>query len=318
MARDNGLNHPSGHLDFMKIAAAQHVCPDTTRAKSSSSLKIESVNYAGMQLLCDVSTRVLRPLIPREFRRQVFLAVHELAHPGIRATRRLLSSRYVWRGMAKDTAAWCRDCQQCQRSKPSKIPKATIQPIHVPQRRFAHIHVDLVGPLPISSQGHSHIFTIVDRSTRWLEAVPMKSTTATACADALVNTWISRFGVPDNLTSDRGAQFTSDVWHVLCSRLGIKHHLTTAFHPQSNGLVERSHLQLKNALRARSAGVEWPDHLPWVLLGLRVAPKEDHNISSAELVYGAPLNLLGEFLSTPEPPPANFTEALRTRTALPT
>lgn len=146
----------------------------------------------------------------------------------------------------------------------------------------------------------------------------MSCTTATACADTLVAGWISRFGVPDIITSDRGVQFTSDVWRVLTSRLGIRHVTTTAFHPQANGMIERSHRQLKDALRARLAGTDWPEHLPWILLGLRSSPKEDSGISSAELVYGIPLSLPGEFLSVGEPPPEAFAEHLRATTFLPT
>jgi transposase InsO family protein len=118
-------------------------------------------------------------------------------------------------------------------------------------------------------------------------AVPIKTISAVDCADAFIATWVSRFGVAANLTSDRGAQFTAVVWSALCLKLGISHQMTTAYHPQSNGMVERVHRQLKDALRSRLAGVLWPQHLPWVLLGLREAPKEDSGISSAELTYGA-------------------------------
>ena len=117
--------------------------------------------------------------------------------------------------------------------------------------------------------------------------------------------------MPDTLTSDRGAQFTSAIWAILTTRLGIHHITTTAYHPQANGLVERFHRQLKDALRARLAASDWPQHLPWVLLGLRAAPKGDSGLSSAELVYGAPISLPGEMLSTPEPPPLNFVQNLR-------
>jgi hypothetical protein len=109
-----------------------------------------------------------------------------------------------------------------------------------------------------------------------------------------VSGWVSRFGVPDSVTSDRGPQFTSAVWASMCKRLGIQHVLMTAFHPQSNGMVERVHRQIKDALRARAAGVEWHSHLPWVLLGLRAAPKEISGISSAEVVLGEQLRLPGE------------------------
>jgi hypothetical protein len=144
---------------------------------------------------------------------------------------------------------------------------------------------------------------------------PLKDISTSSCLLAFTAGWISRFGVPDDITSDRGTQFTAGVWTDFCKRLGIKHHLTTAYHPQANGLVERFHRQLKEALRARAAGDKWMDSLPWVLLGLRSAPKEDSGLSSAELVYGAPLSLPGEFLGSPDMSVETLVD--RARTGLP-
>jgi hypothetical protein len=134
---------------------------------------------------------------------------------------------------------------------------------------------------------------------------------AVDCVDALISSWVARFGVPSILTSDQGRQFTSSLWAGLTKLLGIKHMQTTAYHPQSNGMVERTHRQLKAALRARLAGSRWPEHLPWVLLGLRTAPKEDSGVSAAELVYGGSLALPAEFLSTAEPPATDFLKKLQ-------
>ena len=213
--------------------------------------------------------------------------------------------------MAADVSRWCRECMLCQKAKITTQPAAPIQPIPVPGRRFTHLHVDLVGPLTASADGHKHVMTMIDRSTRWVEVVPLTSTTATACTDALVASWISRFGVPAAITTDRGVQFTSAVWQVLCKRLGIIHITTTAYHPQANGLVERFHRQLKDSMRARLAASDWPSHLPWVILGLRAAPKEDHKVSAAELLYRVPLALPGKLLDTAEPPGASFLQNLR-------
>ena len=135
----------------------------------------------------------------------------------------------------------------------------------------------------------------------WTEAVPLSATNTKDCVDALMFHWIARFGVPSVLTSDRGTQFTSSVWTELSRRLGIRHSTTTAYHPQANGMIERYHRQLKDALRSRLAGYDWFHHLPWVLLGIRSAPKEDSTISSAELLYGTPLTLPGQFLESGEP-----------------
>ena len=210
-------------------------------------------------------------------------------------------------------------CTACQKAKITRQPSAPVQPIPIPSRRFTHLHLDLVGPLTTSCDGHAHVMTMIDRSTRWVEVIPLTSTTATACADAHVSRWISRFGVPATITTDRGVQFTSAVWEVLCKRLGIHHVTTTAYHPQSNGIVERFHRQLKDAFRARLASRDWPSHLPWILLSLRAAPKVDHKVSAAELLYGVPLALPGELLDTAEPPAAIFLEHLcRSPASLPT
>ena len=85
---------------------------------------------------------------------------------------------------------------------------------HLPDCHFQRIHVDVVGPLPIS-QGKSYLFTIIDCYTRWPEAIPMADTTATSCAQALMPHHIAQFGVPTDITSDRGPQFTSNLWTSL-------------------------------------------------------------------------------------------------------
>jgi hypothetical protein len=175
-----------------------------------------------------------------------------------------------------------------------------------------------VGPLPVSAAGFTYLFTIIDRSSRWLEVIPLKAMDAASCVDALVKVWIARFGVPTTLTSDRGTQFCLELWANLCRRLDIQHIKTTAYHPQANGMLERAHRQLKDALRSRLAGDRWPDHLPWELLGLRAAPKDTSGVSSAELLCGVPLTLPGQLLVSPEPPAVQFVEMLRSTQPPPT
>ena len=164
--------------------------------------------------------------------------------------------------------------------------------------------MDLVGPLPPSG-GSTHLLTVIDRFTRWPEAIPLSDTTTATCAQALVTHWIARFGVPLDISSDRGAQFTSQLWTSIAQLLGTKVHHTTAYHPQSNGLIERFHRHLKSALRARLMGPNWTKELPWVLLGIRTMPKEDLGCSVAELVYGAPLTVPGDFLANYDSSPDN-------------
>jgi cleavage and polyadenylation specificity factor subunit 1 len=145
--------------------------------------------------------------------------------------RRLIASRYLWTGLAKDVAAWCNDWQACQRAKATNQHKAPVQPIPVPTACFTHVHVDLVGPLPVTADGQQYIFTTIDRSSRWDEAFPLKSITAADCAEALVSGWVADYGVPSCLTSDRGVQFCSVVWAAVMQKLGIKHIMMSANHP---------------------------------------------------------------------------------------
>ena len=144
-----------------------------------------------------------------------------------------------------------------------------------------------------------YLFTIVDRYTRWPEAIPLKEIKAVDCAAALVRHWVARFGVPGDITTDRGRQFTSHLWQGLNQLLGIASSTTTAYHPQSNGLVERMHRQLKAALKARLTDACWMKELPMVMLGIRTAWREDLECSPADLVYGTSLHLPGEFFQAP-------------------
>ena len=278
-------------MNFAALAKDQSTCQEVVKLREESSLHLQDVEVQGHVLTCDVSTGVLRPLVPVQQRKAVFESIHGLAHPGIRASKRMISSRFVWKGMATDMATWCRDCVGCGVGKVTEQEKTEVQQIPLPARRFQHVHVDLVGPLPPSEHGHTYVLTCIDRSTRWPEVIPLRDIRAETCADAFVSGWVARFGVPHNITTDRGTQFTSSTWACMCKKLGIQHLMTTAYHPQSNGMVERFHRQLKQSLRARASGATWLSHLPWVLLGLRAAPKEESNVSSAEAVYGMTLML---------------------------
>ena len=147
-------------------------------------------------------------------------------------------------------------------------------------------------------QGFSYILTMIDRTSRWPEAVPLSSITAEACARDFISSWVSKFGVPALLTSARGSQFTSLVWVEVCSIVRISWFQTTSFHPQSKGMIERFHHSLKSSLQARLAGSDWVSHLPLVMLGLQFSPQDDSGFSPTETGYGIPSFFPGEFLGS--------------------
>ena len=263
---------------------------------ATSSLQPEDIPFGpqGVTLLCDMSTGHPRPIVPATWRRKVFDIVHGLSHPSMRSTRKLIAAKFVWNGLQKLQGLGPDNASLASHPKCKHI-RAPLQKISIPQRRFDHIHVDLVGPLP-PSNGSTYLLTVVDGFSRWPEAIPLSNITSASCAQALISHWIARFGIPVDMSSDRGTQFTSQLWASIAQLLGTQLHHTTAYHPQANGLVERFHRYLKSALRARLTGPNWTQELPWVLLGVRTAPKEDLGCSSAEMVYSAPLTVPGDFI----------------------
>lgn len=252
--------------------------------------------------------------IPASLRKKTLASVHNVAHPGAKQTRRAVAAFATWPGLSTDVAEFVRACHQCQTSRVQFHNHAPLEAFPLPNARFQHVHLDHVGPLPPSASGNRYLLTIVDRYTRYLGAVPMAGPTADATIQAFLLHWVSHFGVPASLTTDRGAAFTSSQWSQFCNQLGIRPIWTTAYHPQSNGLVERANRSLKTALTAKAG--DWETALPYVLLSLRTAVKEDLGYSSAELVFGGTPSVPAGLRMEPEEvaSPQDLGEAFRSVT----
>lgn len=286
-------------IDYETIAIDQQCDVELQQLLStSSSLKLEprKTSLASVPLYCDVSQNKVRPYIPLQHRQAVLKHIHGLAHPGIRSTRRLVADRFVWKNMNKDIKQFVQGCLSCQRSKVHRHTRAPVEKIPLPDSRFRHVHMDLVGPLP-PSNGYRYLLTIIDRYSRWPEAIPLQNMTAETVARAFVESWIARFGIPETVTTDQGRQFESDLFRELSRAIGSKHVRTTAYHPQSNGLVERFHRTLKASIMAVGQK-HWTAELPIIMLGLRTAYRIDFGCSVAELVYGQTLRIPGEYFES--------------------
>lgn len=294
-------------LDLQALAHSQVQDPELQELlKNGSALKLKKMKVGEVDLYCDISTGKPRPYVTSPFRRRIFKIIHGLSHPGTKATSKLITQRYVWPGVKRDCNQWTRGCNDCQRSKIHRHTSSPTTPFSTPSHRFSHVHMDIVGPLPVSL-GYRYCLTVMDRFTRWPEAYPLTDITAEACARTFIAGWVARFGCPEKITTDRGRQFESELFRKISALLGAQHRPTTAYHPASNGMVERLHRQLKAAIMCYSSP-HWSEILPLVLLGIRSAWKDDVQASPAELVYGEPLRLPGEFFVPTKDVTPDFTD----------
>jgi cleavage and polyadenylation specificity factor subunit 1 len=258
---------------------------------SKTNLKLESIDG----IICDTSTNKPRPYLPGSFIKKIFHQVHDISHPGIRTTKKLISSKFVFPKLNSTIQELCRTCQPCQKSKVIRHVHSPISSIPPHSEKFSQVHIDLVGPLP-PVDGYRYLLTMIDRFTRWPEVVPLQDIRAITVARAFVQHWIARYGVPKSISTDRGAQFESMLFNELATMLGSVHIRTTSFHPSSNGLIERTHRTLKTALRAQAEPLQWLYKLPLILLYLRTSIKEDLQCSSSDMLYGCNLKIPADLI----------------------
>ena len=151
-------------IDYYAMATAQEQDAEVQAYRSATSnLQLEDIPFGaqGVTLICDMSTGHARPIVPTGWRRKLFDLIHGLSHCSIRTTRKLIATKFVWNGLQKQIGIWSKQCIACQSSKIHTHVRAPLQMFNVPQRRFDHIHVDLVGPLP-PSDGFTHLLIVVD------------------------------------------------------------------------------------------------------------------------------------------------------------
>ena len=184
-------------------------------------------------------------------------------HPGITRTIARVEREYYWPGMKKDVAEYVKTCPSCQKHKRDYGKKqGLLQPIPPPTERWQSIALDFVGPLTMSRQGHNFLLVVVDRFTHRCVLIPTTSTVSAAqTATLLINNVIKLFGFPETILSDRDTRFTSQIWTELMKRLGIKLKMTTAYHPQTDGQVERLNQDIAQYLRhyVQKNGTIWDE-----------------------------------------------------------
>ncbi|XP_058790124.1 uncharacterized protein LOC131663637 [Phymastichus coffea] len=282
-------------LDLAKAQAEDTELAELRKNTDKHSLKLIFLEWGqDLHRICvDQSGTVLRPYIPKPFRKRVFDQFHLLAYGGPKVTDQ------------------CKTCLDCQALKISRHVRNNAAPFVASDGRFQHVHLDLIGELKLS-QGFVYCLTMIDRFSRWTEAVPIRDKTAQTVSRAFYDNWVCRFGAPERVTTDQGSEFEAQLTKALLSFIGCERIRTTAWHPKANGMIERWHRTMKAAIMYHN-DENWHAVLPTVLLGLRIHVCEETGVSRAEYVYGTVLCVPGEFFLEGEfmPDPQIFLEEFR-------
>ncbi|CAM4678617.1 unnamed protein product [Leuciscus chuanchicus] len=275
----------------------------------------------------DENCQVVQQIVlPSGYRTHVLKLAHEhvmSGHLGVTKTYYRVSRYFYWPGIKSAVSAFCKACKVCQLAgKPNqRVPVAPLSPIPVMCEPFERLIIDCVGPLPKSKAGHQYMLTIMCAATRFPEAVPLRNLRAKAVVKELIK-FCSTFGLPKVIQTDRGTNFTSKMFEQILKELDINHQLSSAYHPESQGAIERFHQTLKTMLRSYcvETGKDWDEGLPFLLFAVRETVQESLGYSPAELVFGhvvrGPLKLLSEQLLTEHPTPVaipDYVQSLRQR-----
>jgi transposase InsO family protein len=223
-------------------------------------------------------------------------------HPGIKKTLSKIKSKYSWDGMRQDIVKYVKACTQCQRNKRSnKNSKAPMEITTTSADAFDRIAFDIVGPLPYTSRENKYILTLQDDLTKFSLAYPLDSISARTVAEKMV-TFYAHHGIPKTILTDLGTQFTSKLIENLSKLLKIKHLKTTAYHPQTNGALERSHSTLKDFLThyVDKDQTDWDVYLPLAMFSYNTSEHSTTGFTPYELLYGKKPNLPSS-IQNPDP-----------------
>ena len=214
-------------------------------------------------------------------------------HLGITKTIEKIKQRFYWIGCRDSIAEWISNCVECMAAKgPKAKSRGRLQQYNVGSP-FERVAMDVAGPFPTSTAGNKYLLVVMDYFSKWPEVYALPNQEAKTVAEAFVENWITRFGVPVELHSDQGRNFESSIFQEVCTLLGIHKTRTTALHPQSDGMVERFNRTLEEHLRkiVDKDQRNWDKCIQMFLLAYRSAKHETTGYTPAKIIFGSDLRL---------------------------
>jgi transposase InsO family protein len=233
----------------------------------------------------------LQLVVPKQSREEILRDIHGGAlggHLGEAKTLSRVKERFYWPGHSEDMKLWCKNCPDCAARK-TPAPKRT-----APLQKFECgypmqiVVTDIVGPFPESDQGNTYILVAADYFTRWVEAYAIPNQEATTVANKLVDEMFCRFAIPEQLHSDQGRQFESELVQEVSRILQIHKTRTTPYHPQSDGLVERFNRTLLSMLATTVRGHpwDWENHLRKLCMAYNTSVHPSTGFTPFQLMFG--------------------------------
>ncbi|KAA8491009.1 Transposon Ty3-I Gag-Pol polyprotein [Porphyridium purpureum] len=235
-----------------------------------------------------------RVVIPNALVQRVLHVYHSTplsGHLGIEKTaKRVSDARYWWTGWTEDVRQFVLCCHECFSRKTKAPPRRARMQVYRAVRRFEIVSIDVLSITPTTTRGHSKVVIMVDAFTKWVRAHAVKDETAATLARVFLDGWVCDFGPPESLLSDRGPGFVADILSKMCENLGVGRMLTTAYHPQTNGVVERFNQTVCQMLSAYvcANGKDWDRWLPVMVYAYNTARHASTKMSPFELLYGEP------------------------------
>jgi hypothetical protein len=217
-------------------------------------------------------------------------------HRGVTATIDAIKRHLWWPTLAVDVRKYIGSCDACQRDKSSGLKSQGMHvPLGIPKRRWACVHMDFITKLPRTvaefkgGPTFDSILVVIDRLSKMCHLIPCnEAINAPAVARLFLREVVRLHGVPTEVVSDRGPQFCNQFLQELWACMRIKRSLTSAYHPQSNGQVERVNRVIEEYLRhyVKNDQKDWDRFLPMCELSINNAYQESIRAAPAEMVYG--------------------------------
>ena len=246
-------------------------------------------------------------IVPQPLREEILEEIHAGVmggHLGEDKTLQQLKKRFYWPGHSQDVKTWCQTCATCaSRKTPAPRNCAPLQTVTVgsPMQIIA---VDIMGPLPESKQMNSYVLVMADYFTKWIEVFAIHDQEASTVAQKLVDGVFCRFGIPEQLHSDKGKQFEGTLLKEICKILNISKSRTTSYHPQGDGLVERFNRTLQHMISAtiNDHPFDWEEALPKVCIAYNTSIHATTGYSPFFLMYGREARLPVDMVYGTQPP----------------